>query len=117
MSSRTTCKNWEYFISLAIVILLSVLIILVGGALIGTKGLNLGVDYKAGTDISVVSEKEITKKDIDKKPVSADSGKDVSDSSAEQNNSAVKNDWYSVFYYIWRWRKITLPWMATSSAL
>ena len=34
----------------------------------------------------------LTKTDIDKKPVSADSGKDVSVSSAEQNNSAVKND-------------------------
>ena len=47
-------------------ILLSVLIILVGGCLIGTKGLNLGVDYKAGTDISVVTDKELTKKDITK---------------------------------------------------
>ena len=47
-------------------ILLSILIILVGGAIIGTKGLNLGVDYKAGTDISIVSEKDITKKDITK---------------------------------------------------
>ena len=43
---------------------LSVIIIIIGGAVIGTKGLNLGVDYKAGTDISVVSEEKITKKNI-----------------------------------------------------
>ena len=43
---------------------LSVIIIIIGGAVIGTKGLNLGVDYKAGTDISVVSENKITKKNI-----------------------------------------------------
>ena len=43
---------------------LSIIIIILGGAVIGTKGLNLGVDYKAGTDISVVSEEKITKKNI-----------------------------------------------------
>ena len=43
---------------------LSIIIIIIGGAVIGTKGLNLGVDYKAGTDISVVSENKITKKNI-----------------------------------------------------
>ena len=43
---------------------LSVIIILVGGVVIGFKGLNLGVDYKAGTDISVVTEEKITKKDV-----------------------------------------------------
>ena len=43
---------------------LSIIIIIICGAVIGTKGLNLGVDYKAGTDISVVSENKITKKNI-----------------------------------------------------
>ena len=43
---------------------LSVIIIAVGGILIGTKGLNLGVDYKAGTDITVVTENKITKKNV-----------------------------------------------------
>ena len=43
---------------------LSIIIIIIGGAMIFTKGLNLGVDYKAGTDISVVSEEKITKKNI-----------------------------------------------------
>ena len=43
---------------------LSIIIIIIGGAMIFTKGLNLGVDYKAGTDISVVSENKITKKNI-----------------------------------------------------
>ena len=43
---------------------LSIIIIIIGGTMIFTKGLNLGVDYKAGTDISVVSEEKITKKNI-----------------------------------------------------
>ena len=43
---------------------LSIIIIIIGGAMIFTKGLNLGVDYKAGTDISVVCEEKITKKNI-----------------------------------------------------
>ena len=43
---------------------LSIIIIIIGGAMIFTKGLNLGVDYKSGTDISVVSEEKITKKNI-----------------------------------------------------
>lgn len=43
---------------------LSVIIIVIGGTLIGVKGLNLGVDYKAGTDITVVTENKITKKNV-----------------------------------------------------
>lgn len=41
---------------------LSLLIIVVGGVLIGTKGLNLGIDYKAGTSIAIVSEENISEK-------------------------------------------------------
>ena len=41
---------------------LSLLIIIIGGVLIGTKGLNLGIDYKAGTSIAIVSEQNITEK-------------------------------------------------------
>ena len=47
-------------------ILISVIIIAVGGVLIGVKGLNLGIDYKAGTSITVVSDKEISIKSIKK---------------------------------------------------
>ena len=43
---------------------ISLLIIVVGGVLIGTKGLNLGIDYKAGTSITVVSDNKISVKSI-----------------------------------------------------
>lgn len=43
---------------------LSVIIIIIGGVLIGVKGLNLGVDYKAGTDITIVTDNKITKKNV-----------------------------------------------------
>ena len=43
---------------------ISILIILVGGFLIGTKGLNLGIDYKAGTSVTVVSNQKMTVKGI-----------------------------------------------------
>ncbi|MBQ6323242.1 MAG: protein translocase subunit SecD [Bacilli bacterium] len=42
--------------------LISLLIIVVGGVLIGVKGLNLGIDYKAGTSITVVSDQKISEK-------------------------------------------------------
>ena len=43
---------------------ISLLIIAVGGVLIGVKGLNLGIDYKAGTSITVVSDNKMTVKGI-----------------------------------------------------
>ncbi|MBR5370515.1 MAG: protein translocase subunit SecD [Bacilli bacterium] len=43
---------------------ISLIIILVGGVLIGVKGLNLGIDYKAGTSITVVSDNKMTIKGI-----------------------------------------------------
>lgn len=42
--------------------IVSVLIIVVGGVLIGVKGLNLGIDYKAGTSITIVSDQNINEK-------------------------------------------------------
>lgn len=45
-------------------ILISLIIIVVGGVLIGVKGLNLGIDYKAGTSITVVSDKNLSVKAI-----------------------------------------------------
>ena len=45
-------------------ILISLIIIVVGGVLIGIKGLNLGIDYKAGTSITVVSDNKMTVKGI-----------------------------------------------------
>ena len=43
-------------------ILLSVVIIVVGGVMIGVKGLNLGIDYKAGSDITISTEEKLTEK-------------------------------------------------------
>ena len=42
--------------------MLSVVIIVVGGVMIGVKGLNLGIDYKAGSDITISTEEKITEK-------------------------------------------------------
>jgi len=56
----------NFFKHRKIAIGVSLLIIVVGGILIGTKGLNLGIDYKAGTSITVVSDKEMTVKGIEK---------------------------------------------------
>ncbi len=45
---------------------LSVFIIVLGVIFIGVKGLNLGIDYKAGTEITIVSENKINKTKIEK---------------------------------------------------
>ena len=42
--------------------LISVVIIAVGGVMIGVKGLNLGIDYKAGSDITISTEEKVTEK-------------------------------------------------------
>ena len=41
---------------------LSVLIILIGLVLIGVRGLNLGIDFKAGSDITIETKNDISKK-------------------------------------------------------
>ena len=46
-------------------ILLSVVIIVVGGVMIGVKGLNLGIDYKAGSDITISTEEKLTEKALE----------------------------------------------------
>ena len=43
---------------------ISGIIILVGCLFLGFKGFNLSIDYKTGTDVTVVSDKNISKKDI-----------------------------------------------------
>ena len=45
---------------------ISLIIIIVGAVLITTKGLNLGIDYKSGTSISIVTDQKISKKEITK---------------------------------------------------
>jgi SecD/SecF fusion protein len=41
---------------------LSIIIIVIGAIVVGTKGFNLGIDYKSGTSITIVSDKNITTK-------------------------------------------------------
>lgn len=43
---------------------LSILIILIGAITIALSGLNLGIDYKSGTDITVVTEEKLTTKNL-----------------------------------------------------
>ena len=45
-------------------LVLSCVIILVGCVFVGIKGFNLSIDYKTGTDITVVSDKKISKKSL-----------------------------------------------------
>ena len=45
-------------------ICLSLLIIIVGMFMIGIKGLNLGIDYQAGSDITIETEQKISNKDL-----------------------------------------------------
>ena len=45
-------------------VLVPVIILIVGCVFFGIKGFNLGIDYKAGTAVTVVSDQKISKKDI-----------------------------------------------------
>ena len=64
----------------------SILIILVGAIIIATKGFNLGIDYKSGTSITIVSEQKITEKmlNADVKKLGFKSS-DISKASDEMN--------------------------------
>ena len=64
----------------------SILIILVGAIIIATKGFNLGIDYKSGTSITIVSEQKITEKmlNADVKELGFKSS-DISKASDEMN--------------------------------
>ncbi len=54
----------NFFKHKRIALLLSCIIIAVGAVIIGVKGLNLGIDYKAGTSVTVVSDQKMTVKGI-----------------------------------------------------
>ncbi len=45
-------------------VLISCVILLVGGIFFGTKGFNLGIDYKSGTSITIVSSQDMGVKEI-----------------------------------------------------
>lgn len=43
---------------------LSILVVIAGAVMLGTKGFNLGIDYKSGTNITISTEEKITNKAI-----------------------------------------------------
>lgn len=45
--------------------LLSVILIVVGSIVIGFKGLNLGIDYQAGSDITIETKEKVSKKSLE----------------------------------------------------
>ena len=47
-----------------ICLLCSIIVIITGACFLYLKGFNLSIDYKTGTDITVVTDKKLTKKDI-----------------------------------------------------
>lgn len=51
-------KNQRFFSAV------SIIIIIIGAIAIGFCGLNLGIDYKSGTDITVVTKNDVTKKEL-----------------------------------------------------
>ena len=59
-------KNTNFLKPAKLFISISVLIMLIGGILIGTRGMNLGIDYKSGSDITISTEQKISITDIKK---------------------------------------------------
>ena len=47
-------------------VIVPIVIVIVGFLMFFINGINLGIDYKAGTDISITSEKKLTKKELKK---------------------------------------------------
>ena len=56
--------NISFFAHKRIAIFCSLILIIVGGVIIGVKGLNLGIDYKSGTSVTIVSDQKMTVKGI-----------------------------------------------------
>ncbi len=59
-------KNTNFLKHTRIFATLSILIIVIGAVIALTKGFNLGIDYKSGSDITIETGEKITKKDINK---------------------------------------------------
>ena len=59
-------KNANFLKYSKLFVSISLIIILIGSILVGTKGLNLGIDYQAGSDITIETEKAISTKEINK---------------------------------------------------
>ncbi len=48
-----------------IVATIASIVLIVGAIFLGTKGFNLGIDYQAGSDISITSDEKISSKDLE----------------------------------------------------
>ncbi|MBQ2639376.1 MAG: protein translocase subunit SecD [Bacilli bacterium] len=59
-------KNTNFLQQTKILVPISLIIIVVGSIVIGVKGLNLGIDYQAGSDITIETNKHISEKDLTK---------------------------------------------------
>lgn len=59
-------KNVNFLKKNKIFVSISVIIILIGAITIGFCGLNLGIDYRAGSNITISSDKEMTAKELKK---------------------------------------------------
>ena len=59
-------KNVNFLKKDKIFVAISVIIILIGAVTIGFCGLNLGIDYRAGSNITITSDKKMTAKELKK---------------------------------------------------
>ena len=57
-------KNVNFLGKTKLFVALSILIIVIGGVFFTTKGFNLSVDYKSGSDITLETTKKVSEKDI-----------------------------------------------------
>ena len=57
-------KNTNFLKHKAFCVLLSLTVAIIGAIFFATKGLNLGIDYKAGTDITISTTKNIANKEL-----------------------------------------------------
>ena len=63
---KTPFKNTNFLKHNKVLVPISIIIILIGSIIIGVKGLNLGIDYQSGSDITIETSKKITEKELNK---------------------------------------------------
>jgi len=57
-------KNANFLRYSKLFITMSFIIVILGGIMFGTRGLNLGIDYQAGSDISIETNETLTQKEL-----------------------------------------------------
>lgn len=57
-------KNVNFLRYSKLFITMSFIIVILGGIMFGTRGLNLGIDYQAGSDISIETNETLTQKEL-----------------------------------------------------